>query len=58
VALSKHDLTETREAYEHWRAEFARRGVTLNAVSAASNEGLRELLEAVYALVRPARSST
>jgi GTP-binding protein len=58
VALSKCDITETREAYEHWRAEFARHGVTLNAVSAASNEGLRELLEAVYALVRPARSST
>jgi GTP-binding protein len=53
VALSKCDITETREAYEHWRAEFARRGVTLNAISAASNQGLRELLEAVYAVIRP-----
>jgi GTP-binding protein len=58
VALSKCDITETREAYEHWRAEFARRGVTLNAISAASNQGLRELLEAVYVLIRPPVSST
>jgi GTP-binding protein len=48
VALSKLDLTETREAVDHWRREFARRGVALHAVSAASGEGVRELLEAIY----------
>ncbi len=53
VALSKMDLTETREAYPTWRDAFAARGVTLHAVSAATGEGARELLEALYATIRP-----
>jgi GTP-binding protein len=52
VALSKIDVTETREALDEWRAAFAKRGVELHAVSAATGEGVRELLEAVYARVR------
>jgi GTPase len=53
VALSKMDLTETREAYPEWRDKFAARGITLHAVSAATNDGLREVLEEVWKAVRP-----
>ena len=54
VALSKMDLTETREAFDGWREKFAARGVTLHAVSAATQEGTRELCEALWPIVRPA----
>jgi GTP-binding protein len=54
VALSKMDVTETREAYPEWRDKFAARGITLHAVSAATGDGVRELLEEVWKLVRPA----
>jgi len=45
VALSKLDLTETRESLPTWREKFAARGVELHAVSAATGEGVQELLE-------------
>ena len=48
VALSKLDLTETRDAYESWREKFVARGLTLHAVSAATGEGVKELLEALW----------
>jgi len=48
VALSKLDLTETRDAYDSWRQKFAARGITLHAVSAATGEGVKELLEALW----------
>ena len=57
VALSKLDLTETRDALPSWREQFAARGVTLHAVSAATGEGVKELLETLWPLVdrgRPA----
>ena len=54
VALSKMDLTETREAFEAWRQRFAARGVTLHAVSAATGQGTRELCETLWPIVRPA----
>ncbi len=52
VALSKIDLTETREALPAWQKAFAARGVELHAVSAATGEGVRELLESLFRLVR------
>ncbi len=55
VALSKCDITETREAFPHWQAEFAKRGVELHAISAATGAGIRELLEKVYQQIRPAQ---
>jgi GTPase len=58
VALSKIDLTETQEALATWQAEFEKRGVKLHAVSAATGQGVRELLEAAWPLIRPASSST
>jgi GTP-binding protein len=48
VALSKMDITETAAAYPKLKSEFAARGVTLNAVSAATNEGMKALLEEVW----------
>ena len=53
VALSKMDLTETREAFDDWREKFAARGVTLHSVSAATRSGIDEILEALWPLVRP-----
>jgi GTP-binding protein len=53
VALSKMDVTETREAYPGLKARFAARGITLHAVSAVTGEGVPELLEILWKLVRP-----
>jgi GTP-binding protein len=53
VALSKLDLTETREAFDEWREKFAARGVTLHGVSAATGQGVKELLEVLWPIVRP-----
>lgn len=58
VALSKCDITETREVFERWRSEFAQRGVELHAISAATGAGIRELLEKVYQQIRPAQPDT
>src|SRR6476660_4755579 len=57
VALSKLDVTETRDAVESWREQFAARGITLHAVSAATGEGVKDLLEALWPVIvagRPA----
>jgi GTP-binding protein len=52
VALSKVDLTESREALPHLREQFAVRGVTLHAVSAATAEGVKPLLEEVWRILQ------
>jgi GTP-binding protein len=52
VALSKLDVTEARASYAEWREKFAARGIELRAVSAATGEGVRELLEAVWTAIR------
>jgi GTPase len=52
VALSKADLPEVKEAYRRLRPRFKRRGIDLKLVSAATGEGVRELLAALYARVR------
>jgi len=44
VALTKADLTHVREAYPRLRDEFAELGVTLWCISAATHEGLGELV--------------
>jgi GTP-binding protein len=51
VALSKLDLPDVREAWPELRAAFEQRGVTLYAFSAATSEGVSELLDAVEALL-------
>jgi GTPase len=53
VAMSKADLPEVREAYAAAKPRFEARGVALHLVSAATGEGVRELLAELYALVHP-----
>jgi len=48
VALSKVDVTESRDAYTTMKDAFAARGVALHAVSAVTGEGMKALLEAVW----------
>jgi GTP-binding protein len=51
VALSKLDLPEVRDAYPALREALQRRGVELHAFSAATSEGVSDLLDAVEALL-------
>ena len=51
LALSKLDLPDVREALPELREAFARHGVTLHAFSAATGEGLNELLNAIEAML-------
>lgn len=51
VALNKLDLPETRERADDVRAQFAARGIDLHQVSAATREGLADLLEAVWQVI-------
>ena len=55
VALSKIDITETREAYPALKEAFAARGVELLAVSAATGEGVADLLERLWTRIAAAR---
>jgi GTP-binding protein len=52
VAMSKADLPDVREAWPAVREKLRPRGVEVKLVSAATGEGVRELLHALYALVR------
>jgi GTP-binding protein len=52
VALTKLDLTETREAYPGWKKKFARKKIDLLALSAATGEGVPEVLERLWTLSR------
>jgi GTP-binding protein len=51
VAMSKGDLPEVRESYTKVKRKFARRGVELRLVSAATGQGVRDLLFALYRLI-------
>lgn len=48
VTLAKLDLPETREQLPALRQAFAKRGVTLWAISAATGEGVADLMNAAY----------
>ncbi len=52
VAMTKADLPEVREAYEAVRPRFAKLGIKLRLVSAATGEGVRPLLIDLFRLVR------
>ncbi len=52
VALSKADLPDVREVYPKLQKKFARKGIALHLVSAATGEGVRELLIKLYDRVR------
>jgi GTPase len=55
VAASKLDLAETRARLPATRAALAARGITLHAVSGATGEGTRDLVQRVADAVRAAR---
>jgi GTP-binding protein len=54
VAMSKADLPDAREAWGRTRDAFAHRGVDLHLLSAATGEGVRDVLTALYALAAKA----
>jgi GTP-binding protein len=60
VTLAKLDLTEPRDALATLRAQFAARGIELWAISAATGEGVAELMDEVYRRTSalPVQSST
>ncbi len=51
VAMSKMDLPEPREALPQLRRTLKKRGIELLAISAATREGITELLDAVEELL-------
>ena len=55
VTLAKLDLPETREQLPALRAAFARRGIKLWAISAATGEGVAELMNEAFLQVTTAR---
>jgi GTP-binding protein len=52
VALTKADLPDVREAYEPLRKRFLKKKVHLYLVSAATGEGVKELLRDLFHLIR------
>lgn len=52
VAINKIDLPDTRAELEGLRRRFAARGVALYAVSAATGEGTRDVLEALWSVLK------
>jgi GTP-binding protein len=52
VAMSKADLPEVREAWAALVPKFARRGIDLRLLSAATGEGVREVLVDLFRIVR------
>jgi len=57
VALSKADLPEVKEAYPALKKRFKRAKIDLHLFSAATGEGVRELLDALYRIVVEARTA-
>ena len=51
VAMSKADLPDVRAAWAACREGFARRGIELRLLSAATGEGVREVLSELWKLV-------
>jgi GTP-binding protein len=58
VALNKIDITEVRERFEELRVSFSKRGIQLFGFSAATGEGVREVLEELWRISRDARGAT
>ena len=55
VVMSKADITEVREAYDAAKKAFATRGIDLKLISAATGEGIREVL---FDLLRTVKGPT
>jgi GTP-binding protein len=56
VVVTKVDLAETRDALPALRERFASRGILLHAVSGATGDGTRELMQTLFRAVRAARA--
>jgi len=52
VAMSKADLPDVRAAHAKLAKKFARRGLDLMLFSAATGEGVREVLVALYGIIQ------
>ena len=52
VALSKADITEVRDAYPALKTRFKRKKIDLRLVSAATGEGVRDLVYALSDLIQ------
>ncbi len=57
VALTKMDLTETKEHYPILKEWFAQKGIYLYGISSVTKQGLAELLEDAYKLVLQAKAT-
>jgi GTP-binding protein len=57
VTLAKLDLPETREALPELRKAFKKRGVHLWAISAATGEGVSDLMNEAFRLTRAASAA-
>jgi GTP-binding protein len=55
VAMSKADITEVRDEYKKAKKKFAKAGVELRLVSAATGDGVDGVLRALYKLIAPAK---
>jgi len=55
VALSKADLPEVREAYPDLKKRFKRAKIDLHLISAATGQGMPEMIAALWEMVRAAR---
>ncbi len=52
VAMSKADISEVKDAYKKAKAAFKRKGIDLRLLSAATGEGVRETLVALFQVVK------
>jgi GTP-binding protein len=57
IALSKSDITEVRELYEELREKFAARGKTLYLVSAATRDGVRDVIGELARVLRASKNA-
>jgi len=57
VAMSKADLPDVREAYAAQKKRFKRAKIDLHLISAATGEGMAEMVDALYRMVSEGRRS-
>jgi GTP-binding protein len=58
VVLNKIDLPDVRKRAKQIERPFARRGIALHAISAATGEGTAQLLESIWRALPPRTTST